>query len=462
MNCRQLPKITVGLVACLLLLVAGGCAGPKRFPPAGTEPRLPEEPLIRTPNLVGVGLAERKASLALVATGTSLLLDAQSGKRLARLEGASITVDCKRSGDRIAWQSGGQSGTATSLVLQPVDPGRRVAYGDDEYRGEFLVMPSPGAPGLTLVNNVELENYLRGVVPWEIGRHGRERLAALAAQAVAARTYVISHLDARSARGFDVYASVMDQVYRGSADEDPLCNEAIDQTAGLVLRDGGQEIEAYYSACCGGVSSRIEEVWARGAQPYLISHDDSRGGGEAFCAQYRYYHWREEWTIGRIEEILQKTLPEYVAHMSEPGRSSWAGPLFIPRRSGDTGTRPGKLLDLEITDRTSSGRVSSLSVRTEAGEYLVRGDRVRWVLVPGSGNPAILRSALFEVELGRRDGALTEVAARGRGYGHGIGLCQAGSLAMATKGHSYQEILAHYYPGARLHKVHPGSAAHRN
>ena len=83
----------------------------------------------------------------------------------------------------------------------------------------------------------------------------------------------------------------------------------------------------------------------------------------------------------------------------------------------------------------------------------MRGDRVRWVLAPASGNPAILRSALFEVELVWRDGDLAEVAARGRGYGHGIGLCQAGSLAMAQRGHSYQAILGHYYPGAVLTSV---------
>lgn len=471
MRFRALPS-TVGTGALILwgLLLASGCGGPKRFPPVATQPRPLPHSTTRVPDLVGVGLAEKQPALVLKASGACLLLDGKSGKRLARLTGEQVEVTCRRSNREVTWQVGGASGglsgaasgaasgNAQAVVLQPVDPGHRVAYDGNEYRGEFLVLPTPDASGLTLVNNVELENYLRGVVPWEIGRHGRERLAALEAQAVAARTYAISHLGARSSRGFDVYASVMDQVYRGSAGEDALCNEAIDQTAGLVLRHGGAEIEAYYSACCGGVSSRIDEVWPKGPQPYLTSRADADGGAEPYCSEYKYYHWREEWTIGRIEQILAKSLPEYVAHMSQNGRSEWAGPLFIPRRKGDSGAVPGRLLDLEIEERTTSGRVSRLSVRTEAGEYFVRGDRVRWVLAPSSGNPAILRSAFFEVELVRRDGQLTDVAVRGRGYGHGIGLCQAGSLAMAARGRSYREILSHYYPGASLQQVRSAKA----
>jgi len=78
---------------------------------------------------------------------------------------------------------------------------------------------------------------------------------------------------------------------------------------------------------------------------------------------------------------------------------------------------------------------------------------VRWVLKPADGNPFILRSALFEVELVRDGERLVEVAIRGRGYGHGIGLCQTGALAMAERGKNVREILAHYYPGAVLAEV---------
>ncbi|MEN8005545.1 MAG: SpoIID/LytB domain-containing protein [Candidatus Krumholzibacteriota bacterium] len=441
------------LTGLCLTIILGGCAGPKRLPPVDVQPPPDLEPPVGTPTLLGVGLLENEKSLDISANGAAVLLDGHSGNRLARLDGPGIVV-CSRSGSQVTWLADGKKGTAGTLILKPVDPGHRVLQGEFAYRGAFLVRPTPGGSGLTLVNNLDLESYLRGVVPWEIGRHGREKLAALEAQAVAARTYTISHLGTRKSRGFDVYASVQDQVYKGAKDEDPLCNYAVESTTGLVLRHEDQEIEAYYSACCGGVSSNVEEVWARGPQPYLVSHPDSPGkGDEAYCATSRHFDWRESWTAGRLEEIMQKTLPEYVDYMTKPGRSDWAGPVFSPRDGSSAAKRPGRLRNLEILERTTSGRVARLAVTTDAGVYHVRGDRVRWVLKPASGNPFILRSALFEVELVRDGDRLVEVAARGRGYGHGIGLCQTGALAMAERGKNVREILVHYYPGADLAPV---------
>ncbi len=449
------PWRVVLMSLVLISFGLAGCAGPKRTQPVETEPLPGPEPAAGIPTLLAVGLLEKAKSLELSADGPALVLDGASGRRLARLDGAGKVI-CKLDGRKVAWQAGGLRGTSETVILQPLDPGHRVTHGESEYRGEFLVRPTPGGGGLTLVNNLDLESYLLGVVPWEIGRHKRNRMAALEAQAVAARTYTLSHLGTRKSRGFDLYASVQDQVYKGSADEDPLCNLAVDNTAGLVLRFEGQEIEAYYSACCGGVSSNIEEVWARGPQPYLISKPDSPGADEdAYCSTSRHFHWREVWTAKRLEEILQKSLPEYVKYMTQPGRTDWAGPVFTPRDGSASADRPGGLRNLEILARTTSGRVAQLAVTTDAGVYHVRGDRVRWVLKPSDGNPFILRSAMFEVELVRDGDHLVEVATRGRGYGHGIGLCQTGALVMAEQGNNVREILAHYYPGAILDEVGP-------
>lgn len=446
----------LGVIVTAALAGWSGCAGPKRLPPvAGTQPG-PPPARAGAPHLVGVGLTENESILEMTAAGDCLLLDGASGKRLQRLS-APVRLSCRRDAGQVSWSAAGRRGRSGSVVLQPVDPRHRLAFREGEYRGDLLVLPSPEGPGLTLVNNVDLEDYLRGVVPWEIGRHQRDKLAALAAQAVAARTYTISHRGARADHGFDVFASVMDQVYRGSRDEDPLCNEAIELTRGLVLRSGGDEIECYYSACCGGTTSNIQEVWPLAARPYLVSHADApSSGSEPYCASYRYYDWREEWTSGQLDAILARTLPEYLEYAAEGSRSAWTGPVFRPAQPGVSGAVPGPLRDLEILERTTSGRIAMLAVRTAAGEYIVRGDRVRWVLAPASGQPAILRSARFEVELAWRDGRLTRVAARGKGYGHGIGLCQAGALEMAARGKSYREILDHYYPGAALQSVGDG------
>jgi stage II sporulation protein D len=437
----------------MLSLGMSGCAGPKRTQPVVTEP-VPDVVFVPgTPTLLGVGLLEKSSSLEIETNGPALILDGASGKRLARLEGPGQVV-CTLSGGKVSWNGGGGRGTAGSVILQPLDPENRVIHAESWYRGEFLVRPTPGGGGLTLVNQLDLESYLRGVVPWEIGRHEKNRLAALEAQAVAARTYTLSHLGTRRSRGFDVYASVMDQVYKGAKDEDPLCNFAVENTGGLVLRHGGEEIEAYYSACCGGISSTIEEVWAREPKPYLTTHPDApSGGGDPYCAGSSHFHWREVWSADRLEEIMQDTLPEYVEYITQPHRAGWAGPVFSPRDGSSLASRPGRLRNLEILSRTTSGRVASLAVTTDTGVYHVRGDRVRWVLKPADGHPFIMRSALFELELVRDGDRLVEVATRGRGYGHGIGMCQTGALTMAEQGKNVREILAHYYPGAVLTEV---------
>ena len=441
-------------VALALALALVGCAGPKRLPPAGALPGRPGPAGPVVPTLLGVGLAERQPTAELVSGGAALVLDGQSGRQLARLEAPGHSVVCSRQGTDVLWRAAGLQGVSPGVRLAPVDPGNLLGWDGRSYRGDLLVIPAPGGPGLTVVNNLDLESYLQGVVPWEIGRHGADKRAALEAQAVAARTYTLSHLGERRDLGFDLFASVMDQVYKGATEEDPLCNEAIVRTRGLMLERDGVGIEAYYSACCGGISSQIEEVWPKEAAPYLISRPDTPlGGGDPFCSGYRYYSWEETWSAGRLQEILQDTLPKYLQYIRQGSRARWAGPVFTPRQGGVDADHPGRLLNLEILGRTRSGRIAHLAVTTEAGTYHVRGDRTRWVLAPAGGSPAVLRSALFDLELEGKPGSLQKITARGRGYGHGLGMCQAGALVMAERGYDFQEILAHYYPGARLASV---------
>jgi stage II sporulation protein D len=480
MTGRRCPAVGALLLVTALVLAHGlaGCAGPKRLPAVEASPRPGPGVEVETPppaavatepakpvappipwlepaeplRLLGVGLLEDKPSLELRCEGAAWVRDAESGRTLAAVEAGEPLI-CRRAGDNVAWRTDKESGHVRSVALQPIDPGFLVSAPGGSYRGEFLVLATPRGHGVTLVNNVELEDYLKGVVPWEIGRHGPEKFDALCAQAVAARTYTMSHLGSRAERGFDLFATVMDQVYRGATDEDARCNEAIAATAPLVLRQGDREIDAYYSACCGGSSAAVSEVWPKDDRPYLRQRADGPGhDGEAWCSGSPYFHWRETWSAGALERILQRTLPAYVEYMAQQGRGGRGAAAFTPARGGSAG-KPGKLRDLEIRQRTPSGRVGELAVVTDAGTYHVCGDRVRWVLAPAAGNSTILRSALFELELVRDGDKLREVAARGRGFGHGIGLCQTGALGMAAAGRTWRDILAHYYPGATLEPV---------
>ena len=144
---------------CLAGIFLGGCAGPKRTPPVDLEPPPDLVPAVGTPTLLGVGLLENQKSLNISVNGSAVLLDGHGGNRLARLDGPGIVV-CSRSGNQVTWLADGKKGTTGTVILQPVDPGHRVFQGEFEYRGAFLVRPTPGGSGLTLVNNLDLESYL--------------------------------------------------------------------------------------------------------------------------------------------------------------------------------------------------------------------------------------------------------------------------------------------------------------
>lgn len=438
-----------------LLLVAGlavmaGCASKRVLATDDTPARPPEVGAPAPFLMLKVGLAEGADRVVFTSTGPGeVRAGAQRREVLAVHAGQTVTV--RRVEQKLRWSCGTSGGVTEEVVLVPKEAAAPIRWQDGGWRGSFLVIATPGKGGLTVINEVELETYLRGVVPSEIGRPGAEALAAFEAQAVAARTYAVSHLGTRVSRGFDLYADVMDQVYLGVAGEDRTADAAVAGTAGLVLTHGGKPINAYYHANCGGRSETPDAVWPRPAEEFLVVCDDKPfAQGECFCAGARHFTWREKWSAVDLARILRTSLPAYLTYMAETSqRADWAGRTFTPRGSSD-GRVPGALRDLRIRERTASGRIAWLDVETDAGTYHLRGDRCRWVLAPASGNPAILRSAWFDLDLERSGGRLTQVVARGKGHGHGIGMCQHGAIARARAGQDFRAILAHYYPGATV------------
>ena len=434
------------------LILGMGCAARHRGAPlprdGGSEWRRGDR---RGPLFLKIGLEAGARSLDLRARGRISVLAADGRTQLATL-GRGDRFRVVTGPEGLTWSCDDASGSGDVVNLHPEDPDHHIVWKDDPFPGQFRVLLRDGA--LTLVNIVELEEYLRGVVPWEIGRVGESALAALEAQAVAARTYSVSHLKQREALGFDMWASVMDQVYRGAKGRDKWCDKAIANTSGRVLRYRGREVEAYYCSTCGGVTSNVEEVWARETRPYLRSHADN-DGFEDFCKDSAHYRWTSKWTATQLTRTLQNTLPEYLDWLAaSPKRGKWAGPAFAPASGTSDPRRPGALRRLEITRRTTSGRVAVLEVETESGVYRVRGDRIRWVLAPQGERFGILRSAFIDLETSTDDaGRLKRIVARGRGFGHGVGLCQTGAIGMARRGYGFQDILKHYYPGAELKGV---------
>jgi len=320
---------------------------------------------------------------------------------------------------------------ADTLVLQPIASGYS-GWGGKWYRGSFKIFTSQ-PNGLTLVNLVDIESYLRSVLPHEIGTPPESDFEAVKAQAVAARSYTLSYLGRRAALGFDLYASVEDQVYGGIGLENPQSERALDATRGEILLSEGAPIRALYSSACGGRTANVEDVWPWSRTPYLRSVlDADNEDSTPYCSISANFRWREEWDV-----------PEFMATLRKYG----------PAEGGALAALAGDLVDVSVKSRGRSGRVQELVVQTTMGDWTLRGDRTRWGL-RRPGQAAILRSSFFKIGVERGDdGKPLKVVATGAGNGHGIGLCQWGAMGMARAGKGYRDILAHYYKSTSMARV---------
>jgi stage II sporulation protein D len=162
------------------------------------------------------------------------------------------------------------------------------------YRGVVEVVRD--RVGLTLVNRLGMEAYLQGVVSAEMGRRNLAEHEALRAQAVVSRTYAHRNLRRWAAQGFDLYASVSDQVYGGLSAETPEGVEAVTSTRGRVLTYQGLPIDAFFYSTCGGHTAEGTEVFRAASRPYLRSIADVAEDGTPYCSISPRYRWREEWT----------------------------------------------------------------------------------------------------------------------------------------------------------------------
>ena len=307
------------------------------------------------------------------------------------------------------------------------------SVGGDRFTGTLVARRNDDGT-VSLINDLPIETYLRGVVPWEIGRPSEDALAAVEAQAIAARTYTYARLGRWDTLGFDVYADVRDQVYRGLTGTAEICDRAIETTRHRVAVRDGVLIRAYYSSTGGGHTSTLVDVWTRDGAPYLVGRRDADQRGRSWCADSPHFRWTEVWSARELGDIVRETLPEE---------------LGLALEAEDVGV----LVDLEVLERDRSGRVKRLAIVTDVDRFELWGDRIRWVLRPVDSRYGILRSTMFRVENVRRDGRLVGVVLRGGGFGHGVGLCQTGAIARARAGQDVDTILRAYYAGVEVADV---------
>ncbi len=287
------------------------------------------------------------------------------------------------------------------------------------FPGDFKILAKGNV--LTAINIVPVEQYLRGVIPYEIGKLDSSRFSALEAQAIAARTYAYKHFGSRESVGFDIYADTKDQVYKGLHSATPLTDKAVKETAGIVMTYGGEFIIAYYHSTCGGETETLA-TWGRDDLPYLQSKPDLRPDGTPWCNESSYTNWERKFSDKETASLFKQNAKETKASI----------------------TNFNEVQSISILDTLKSGRILTLEVTTDKGTYQVVGDKVRWLF---KKNGSILPSSFFRI--GHDEGGWI---IRGKGFGHGVGLCQMGVRARAAAGQSFAEILTHYYPGITLER----------
>lgn len=317
----------------------------------------------------------------------------------------------------------------SSLQFRPLRPAGLLTINGRLYHGALTV--TRDRTGLTAINLVAIEQYLGGVVAAEMGRRDSSEVEALAAQAVVARTFAIRNLGKRAVQGFDLNATVSDQVYGGVTSEYPLAVDAVRRTAGLILTYDGVPIDAFFFSTCGGRTSTGTEVFAAADRPYLRSINDVDPGGQAWCRGSPRFRWREEWSAEQLRAVMRTSLPSV---------------------STTTAEQAATVSAVSITGRTGSDRVARLTIRLQRGSVDVTGPAVRQVLRPTG--ESLLRSAAFDLHEERSGGRLTRLIAEGRGSGHGVGYCQWGAIGRSRAGQDARTILAAYFQGTTLSRAY--------
>jgi len=272
---------------------------------------------------------------------------------------------------------------------------------------------------ILIVNHVKIEDYLKGVIPFEMGNLPENQIEALKAQAVAARSFVMAHR--KPNEPFDISTTIWDQVYGGVSKTDKVIDKAVESTRGIVVTYNGKIIDAKYSSTCGGVTENNENIWIGKRIPYLRSVRDSGWDRNDFCRFSPHYRWERIYDKREFFEVIRKQINDFF------------------------GKTPNKIEWIRITKRTRTNRVRVIEINTDIGKFYLEKDQIRRLFSDYRGS---LKSLMFQLKV-----KSSQIVVSGKGYGHGVGMCQYGAMEMAKERYSYQRILKHYYKGIRLKKL---------
>jgi stage II sporulation protein D len=379
--------------------------------------------------------SERTVRVLLASKQPSVRVTAERGWRMFAADGTTLLALPQPNERWILEQEGRLVGARredsrpvplreSPIVVRPLDAGGTIGFNGRRWRGELLV--SVGDGGLIVVNRVRMDDYLRGVVPLEIGTASAADAAAVEAQAITARSYAVTRIgDGR--RAYDLTATTQDQVYGGASVETSIADASIDATAGLVLLYRGAVVNAPYHANCGGSTAAPPDSWRASAEPYLQRVSDQiPGTNRYYCDQAPRFRWTRTFAADELREAVAR----YVR--------------ALPGGAGSIGA----VTNVAVTAVTPAGRVGTLTVDTDRGRWALRGSEIRSALRSPAGE--LLFSTYFSVEVVPGRNGVQSLILKGGGNGHGVGMCQSGAIGRARAGQDFRTILRTYYPGTTV------------
>lgn len=248
---------------------------------------------------------------------------------------------------------------------------------------------------LDIVNRVEMDEYLKGVLPKEMSPSFP--MESLKAQALCSRSFAINNYNKFIKNGYNLDDTTRSQVYYGKDVEEKTTNKAVEETIGQVIKYDGKVAETIFCASSGGYTVASSEAWGGNSVPYLISKEDP----------YSVHPWKYELKNSDLKKL----------NLSDVFSVS--------------------------LDYNNSNRVNNLTFSTSKGDVKIKATDFRQKI----GN-TIIKSTLFDVNV-----IGNKVFVSGKGYGHGVGMSQYGAVEMAKKGSNYKDIIGFYFPGTNIEKI---------
>jgi stage II sporulation protein D len=269
-----------------------------------------------------------------------------------------------------------------------------------KFRGKIRLIKKGNT--LLVVNYIELEDYLKGILYHEVSHYWPKE--ALKAQAIISRSYAMYQCQENKHKDFDLTNDIYSQVYGGKTSERYRTTKAVEETESMVLTYKDKLFPAYFHATCAGHTEDAASLWNINIIPL-------KGVSCFYCQASPHFNWH------------------YVISLDE-----------FRLKLKEAGYKIDDIQGIEIVNRNKSGRIIQLKIISSKTELKINAKDLRNII-----GPNIIRSTNFNLGLAERD-----VVFEGFGWGHGVGLCQWGAYAMAKQGGSYQEILKYYYPESNI------------